>query len=100
MLIRCRAAAAGRGRRLRSRGGAHKAERPAKTAADLDAEMEIRANTPNAYHVLIIRTTPPPTHPPLPPLLRLAVPFFFHTVVVVCCTSFFGLCCSPQFLKP
>ncbi|KAF8802259.1 hypothetical protein BYT27DRAFT_7197354 [Phlegmacium glaucopus] len=31
---------ASRGRRVRGRGGARKAERPPKTAADLDAEME------------------------------------------------------------
>jgi len=29
-----------RGRRVRGRGGARKTERPPKTAADLDAEME------------------------------------------------------------
>jgi THO complex subunit 4 len=54
ILIRCRAAAAGRGRRPRGRGGARKAERPPKTAADLDAEMEVRTSIRNAYLVLII----------------------------------------------
>ncbi|KIM46691.1 hypothetical protein M413DRAFT_23061 [Hebeloma cylindrosporum] len=45
-----RAAAAGRGRRPRGRGGARKTERPAKSAADLDAEMEdyTAANAPAA----------------------------------------------------
>ncbi|PPQ81711.1 hypothetical protein CVT25_013441 [Psilocybe cyanescens] len=44
-------AAATRGRRqVRGRGGARKSERPAKTAADLDAEMEdyTAANAPAA----------------------------------------------------
>ncbi|KDR80000.1 hypothetical protein GALMADRAFT_242191 [Galerina marginata CBS 339.88] len=39
-----------RGRRVRGRGGARKSERPPKSAADLDAEMEdyTSANAPAA----------------------------------------------------
>ena len=36
-----RAGGASRGRRVRARGGTRKAERTPKTAADLDAEMEV-----------------------------------------------------------
>jgi hypothetical protein len=105
VLIRCRAAAAGRGRRPRGRGGARKAERPAKSAADLDAEMEVRANTPNTYLPCSYDSSfRSGLHRRQCTRHRCCcldvLSFFFRTVVVVYCTSFFGLCrLSPQFLK-
>ena len=61
-------------RRGRGRGARRRSERPSKSVADLDAEMEVtKLHPPVIFHVftLLVRTTPLQVARPLPPLTLL-----------------------------